>query len=132
VDKQQHHDELIDIREFYPEVVRTSGQGRPEDVSDRMEQLNHRFGAHPKEIRFNDVPLYKPLDMLPLSRTDCERLLRRCFGREADAIIEIFFTKRHEYGNVGDYLAAIERKMKAVSVFGFFLVFPQLVRFMKD
>ncbi len=27
---------------------------------------------------------------------------------------------------------AIERKMKAVSVFGFFLVFPQLVRFMKD
>lgn len=27
---------------------------------------------------------------------------------------------------------AIERKMKSVSTFGFFLVFPQLVRFMKD
>jgi aspartate aminotransferase-like enzyme len=47
-------------------------------------------------------------------------------------MIEIFFTKRHEFGSAGDYFAAIERRMKAVSLFGFYLAFPQLVRFMKD
>ena len=81
VDKQAHNDELIDIREFYPEVVRSSGQGRPEELGERLEQLHHRYGPHPREARFSDVPLFKPLEMTPLPRGDCERLLRRCFGR---------------------------------------------------
>lgn len=46
--------------------------------------------------------------MPSLSRMECEKMIKRCFQlRDAEAIIEIFFTKRNEYHSFEEFFQAI-------------------------
>ena len=71
--------------------------------------------------------------MMSLNRFDIDKMLKKCFNpREGEMIGEIFLTKRNEFKSSNEYFEAIEKLMKRVSVIGFYVVFPQLIRYMKD
>jgi len=132
VQKETHSDDCIDLREFYLEIVKANHNPRVEDIKAKVEEMHDREGLKNREPNFAHLPLYKPLEMSPLAKYECEKVLRKVYPqREAESIIELFFTKKNEYATVKEYIQAIEKRMRTYSAYAFFLVFPQLIRNLK-
>ena len=106
---------------------------RIEDIADKIADLQNIYGGKSREPELNSIPIFKPLAMSTLFRSDCEKLLKKCFSwKEADGILEIFFAKRMDYRSPHELHQALERKLRLISPFAFFLIFPQLIRNLND
>jgi hypothetical protein len=96
------------LREFYAEIVRANLRPKMEDIVARVEEMQEREGGRNREPNFAQLPLYKPLEMTPLPKFECERLLKRVYPlREAEAIADLFFSKKNEYRSPHEYIQAI-------------------------
>lgn len=127
---EEHKDQPIDIREFYPKL---GNKLSLREIENKLREILYRDDHKNESVSINAIQFFCPLDMPSLSRQELEKFLHNVFEPKlADQIVSLFFTRKNEYRTAADYLNDVKRKMWGFSPIAYYYAFPQLARFMKD